>query len=99
MDITLESSVESFVAVGVSLAESDDSQQLVGVILESSVDDDPVSESVMLTSPSLRLLEADSQVAEDKPLPFYDLAAPVTTSTPVKQQSKSNKVAILNFRG
>ena len=95
MDITLESSVESFFAVGVSLAESDDSQQLVGVTLESSVDDDPVSESVMLTSPSLRLSEADSQVAEDETLPFYDLAVPVTTSTPVKQGVITEETTLL----
>ena len=34
MDITLESSVESFCAVGVSLDESDEFQQLVGVTLD-----------------------------------------------------------------
>ena len=39
MDIT-ESSVESFCAVGVSLDESDEFQQLVGVTLDSSVDFD-----------------------------------------------------------
>ena len=37
MNITLESSVESFCAVGVSLDESD---ELVGVTLDSSVDFD-----------------------------------------------------------
>lgn len=56
MDITLESSVESLVAVGLSLDESEVSRQLVGVTLESSDFDDCASENVS-TSPSSRQSE------------------------------------------
>lgn len=84
MDITLESSVESLVAVGLSLDESEVSRQLVGATLESSDFDDCASENVS-TSPSSRQSEVSLPVPEDEPLPFSDLSIPVSSSTPVKQ--------------
>ena len=85
MDVTLESSVVSLYAVGVSLDESDVSGQLVGVTLESAVLDDPASENVVSTSPTSRQSEDCLPVSEDEPLPFSDFTIPVASSTPVKQ--------------
>ena len=85
MDVTLESSVVSLYAVGVSLDKSDVSRQLVGVTLESEGFDDPASESVVTTSPSSRQSEECLPVSEDEPLSFSDFTIPVGSSTPVKQ--------------